>query len=78
MREANVDISRHHSKGLDDLPPLEWDYIVTMGCDDACPSLPAKHCFDWDLPDPKHLDDDGFRAVRDRIHGEIAALLSRT
>lgn len=77
MREAGVDISAHRSQGLDDLPPLEWDYIVTMGCGDACPTLPAKHRLDWDLPDPKNLDDDGFRAVRDRIRREVSALFSR-
>jgi protein-tyrosine-phosphatase len=76
MRERGIDILRQRSKGLDDLPPLEWDYIVTMGCGDACPSLPARHRLDWDLPDPKHLDDDAFRAVRDRIEREVRGILS--
>jgi arsenate reductase len=75
MREAGVDIAEHQSRGLDDLPALTWDYIVTMGCGDACPTLPARHRLDWDLPDPKHMDDDGFREVRDRILGDVAALL---
>ena len=76
MHEEGIDISGHESKSIDDLPGLKWDYIVTMGCGDACPTLPAQHRIDWDLPDPKHLDDDGFRAVRDRIRHEIAALLN--
>ena len=75
MREEEIDISEHMSKSIDDLPSLKWDYIVTMGCGDACPTLPAKHRLDWDLPDPKHLDDDGFREVRDRIRREVATLL---
>jgi len=75
MREAGIDISRHQSKGLDDLPQQKWDYIVTMGCGDACPTLPARHRLDWDLPDPKQMDDDGFRAVRDRIRREVEALV---
>jgi arsenate reductase len=77
MREAGIDIASQRSKGLDDLPAIKWDYIVTMGCGDACPNLPARHRVDWDLPDPKHLDDDGFRAIRDRIQREVAALLQR-
>lgn len=77
MREAGIDISAQRSRGLDDLPDQRWDYIVTMGCGDACPNLPARNRIDWDLPDPKHLDDDAFRAVRDRIRREVDALLSR-
>ena len=76
MKEKGIDISGHQSKSLDDLPSLQWDYIVTMGCGDACPNLPAAHRADWDLPDPKHLDDAGFRAVRDRIEREVRALIA--
>jgi arsenate reductase len=67
MREQGIDLSAQRSKGLDELPPGGWDTVVTMGCGDACPHLPARRRLDWDLPDPKHLDDDGFRTVRDRI-----------
>ena len=31
---------------------------------------------DWNLPDPKHMDDDGYRAVRDDIAGRVKALLA--
>ena len=75
MAEKGVDLSSQHSKGLDDLPALHWDYVVTMGCGDACPHLPARNRLDWDLPDPKHLDDDGFRAVRDRIELLVRELI---
>jgi arsenate reductase len=76
MKEKAIDLTAQSSKGLDDLPKVHWDWIVTMGCGDACPSLPAKHRLDWDLADPKHLDDDGFRAVRDRIESLVSALVS--
>ncbi len=75
MNELGIDLTVQSSKGLGDLPAVEWDVIVTMGCGDACPSLPAKHRLDWALPDPKHLPDDGFREVRDRIASLIAGLL---
>ena len=76
MQEKGIDLSVQQSKGLDDLPKLRWDYIVTMGCGDACPMLPALHRLDWELQDPKHLPDDGFRAIRDRIEQLISALLT--
>ena len=75
MREKNIDLTVQLSKGLDDLPTVNWDYIVTMGCGDACPTLPARHRLDWDLPDPKHLDDEGFRAVRDQIEQSVRGLV---
>jgi len=76
MKEKGIDLTEQLSKGLDDLPTVKWDYIVTMGCGDACPTLPAAHRVDWELPDPKHLPDDEFRAVRDRIEGLVAGLLT--
>ena len=76
MREKGVDLAVQLPKGLGDLPRVNWDYIVTMGCGDACPNLPAQHRLDWDLPDPKNLDDDGFRAVRDRIERQVRELLA--
>ena len=76
MKEKGIDLTVQHSKGLEDLPAVRWDYIVTMGCGDACPTLPALHRLDWDLPDPKPLGDAGFRAVRDRIEALVADLLA--
>jgi arsenate reductase (thioredoxin) len=78
MRERGIDIETQRSKGLDDLPPVAWDAVVTMGCGDACPVLPARRRVDWDLPDPKYLDDDGFRAVRDDIGRRVRRLLDTT
>ena len=77
MAEKGIDLSERRSKGLDDLPAdVTWDWIVTMGCGDACPWLPARHRLDWDLPDPKQLDDGGFRAVRDRIEQRVRELIA--
>ena len=76
MKEKGIDLTVQLSKGLDDLPRVNWDYIVTMGCGDACPTLPAMHRLDWELQDPKHLPDDGFRAIRDKIEGLIGGLLA--
>lgn len=76
MREKGIDLAVQLSKGLDDLPAVKWDYVVTMGCGDACPALPTNHRVDWDLPDPKGLDDAGFRAVRDRIERQVCELVA--
>ncbi|MDD5134530.1 MAG: arsenate reductase ArsC [Phycisphaerae bacterium] len=44
MAEAGVDISGHHSKHLDELKDVDFDYVVTV-CDNAhesCPMFPRK------------------------------------
>ncbi|MBI3565343.1 MAG: arsenate reductase ArsC [Elusimicrobia bacterium] len=76
MKEKGVDLGVQRSKGLDDLPPGRWDAVVTMGCGDACPHLPAVRRLDWALPDPKHLPLDGFRAVRDDIEARVKVLIA--
>ncbi len=76
MKEKGVDLGLQRSKGLAELPPGPWDYLVTMGCGDACPSLPAQERRDWALPDPKGLDDAGFRAVRGEIEARVRALIA--
>jgi protein-tyrosine-phosphatase len=76
MKEKGVDLSVQRSKGLNDLPSGRWDAVVTMGCGDACPSLPAVRRFDWALPDPKHLPLDEFRRVRDEIEARVKGLLA--
>jgi protein-tyrosine-phosphatase len=77
MVERGIDLGPQRSKGLDDLPPgIQWDYVVTMGCGDACPHLPAHHRVAWDLPDPKGMDDAGFREVRDRIETLVRSLIA--
>ena len=68
MKEKGIELSSNASKGFDDLPRgVTWDVVVTMGCGDACPHLPARKRLDWNLPDPKSMSDDDFRSVRDRI-----------
>lgn len=75
MAERGYDLSRHASKSLDGFREADLDIVVTMGCGDDCPWLPARRREDWALPDPKHLSEDGFRAVRDEIERRIVALL---
>ena len=75
MAEVGYDLTTHVSKSLDDIGG-EFDAVVTMGCGDECPWVPAKRREDWALPDPKHMDDAGYRTVRDDIATRVRALLA--
>jgi len=74
MDELGYDLSTHASKSLDQIDG-EFDAVVTMGCGDSCPWVPAKRREDWALPDPRDMDDDGYRAVRDEIGARVRLLL---
>jgi arsenate reductase (thioredoxin) len=75
MAELGYDLSKHDSKSLDDIPDIEYDAVVTMGCGDACPFVRAKQRVDWQIPDPKHMPPEEFRQVRDLIKSKIGELL---
>ena len=77
MRELGYDLSAHRSKSVVDLPDIEFDFVATMGCGDACPFVRAKSREDWDIPDPKVLPPEEFRAVRDLIRSKVKTLLER-
>lgn len=75
MRELGYDLGRHGSKSLDDIPDVEYDFVATMGCGDACPMVRARRREDWNIPDPKEMDPDEFREVRDLIERRVVAAL---
>lgn len=75
MRELGYDLTKHHSKSLDDIPNESFDVAVTMGCGDQCPNLKAKRREDWNIPDPKEMSPDEFRKVRDVIGAKVKELL---
>lgn len=75
MSELGYDLTRHASKSLDEIEG-EFDAVVTMGCGDNCPWVPAKRREDWALADPKYMDDAEYRAVRDEIGMRVKRLLA--
>ena len=75
MGELGMDLSTHHSKGLAQVPQRQWDYVVTMGCGDACPHVSATRRIDWQIPDPVGLPLEETRKIRDQIIGLVRALI---
>jgi protein-tyrosine-phosphatase len=71
MKELGYDLSRHQSKALNEIDSGPYDYVVTMGCGDACPWVPAQYRLEWDIPDPRDLNLDAFRKIRDLIAEKV-------
>ncbi len=60
MQEAGVDISKHFSKTIDELPNLNFDFIITV-CDaanEACPYFPGGKIIHIGFQDPPRLTQD--------------------
>jgi len=77
MKEKGIDVSGRRPKGLNDLPPIEMDYLITMGCEETCPAVLAKRVIEWQIPDPKGKPIEVFREVRDMIEDKIRVLLAQ-
>jgi len=75
MREVGYDLEKHWSKSLSDIPDVEYDVVVTMGCGDKCPHLRARRKENWDVPCPKEMPAAQFRDMRDLIREHVKALL---
>src|SRR5258706_3625877 len=77
MKEFGYDLSTHQSKSLKQVEQYApFDAVVTMGCGDACPWMPAKIFLDWQIPDPKEMNEEDFRKVRNLVEEKVKNLLS--
>ncbi|MFD3626779.1 arsenate reductase ArsC [Streptomyces sp. NPDC058698] len=76
MKEAGVDIAAARPKVLTTEAVQASDYVITMGCGDACPVFPGKKYLDWALEDPAGKGVEAVRPIRDEIRTRVEALIS--
>jgi protein-tyrosine-phosphatase len=76
MTEVGIDLERHGSKGLNEVPDVEYDVVVALGCGDACDRVRARRREAWDFPAPKDLPPEQVREVRDHIGQRVAEVLT--
>lgn len=81
LREAGVDTSTQHSKGLDAVPLDDVDLVVTLCAEEVCPLFPRPvRKLHWPLADPARAAGTdaerlaAFRAVRDELAARLPAL----
>lgn len=76
MKDLGYNLSKHQSKSLKEVEQFApFDMVITMGCGDACPWMPAKEFIDWQIPDPKNVEPQEFNKIRDLIKEKVSALL---
>jgi len=76
MKEIGYDLTQHYSKSLEEVKSFApFDAVVTMGCGDACPWMPASQFVDWEIPDPKSMGPDEYQNVVTLIEQKVKELL---
>jgi protein-tyrosine-phosphatase len=76
MREDGIDITGRQPQQLSTEAVRASDYVITMGCGDACPIFPGKRYLDWELADPAGQGVEAVRPIRDEIRSRVEALIA--
>ncbi len=76
MKEVGVDIADARPKVLTPEAVQASDYVITMGCGDACPVFPGRTYLDWQLEDPAGKGVEAVRPIRDEIRNRVESLIA--
>lgn len=82
LKEIGIDISRHRSKSVDEIPSAEVDTVITLCGEEECPLFLGNATrLQWGLQDPTMVTGsedarlDAFRRTRDELVTRMRALL---
>ena len=76
LDEIGVPLATEFPKPLTEEVVQAADYVVTMGCGDACPVYPGRRYMDWALEDPVDKSLAEVRIMRDQITARVRALIA--
>lgn len=76
LDEIGMPLGGEFPKPLTDEAVRAADYVITMGCGDACPIYPGREYLDWDIPDPVGQPVARVREIRDDIERRVRDLLA--
>ncbi len=79
LEEIGIDISAHRSKGVEEIPPVAVDTVITLCAEEVCPVW-LHNCrrVHWRLPDPAQPGGhplEAFRFVRDELSKRLRQLI---
>lgn len=76
MREKGIDMAYRKPKSIEETADFgSPDLIISMGCKEACSTLPGVSTEDWNLPDPSGKPIASMRQVRDDIEERVKKLM---
>ncbi|MBZ4421631.1 arsenate reductase ArsC [Myxococcus sp. RHSTA-1-4] len=77
MAEVGIDLSGARPQRLTDELARDAQWLVTMGCGEACPYVPGLKRDDWPLEDPKGKPVEHVRRIRDEVASRVARFVQR-
>ena len=75
LKSQGVYLNDHRSKDVSEFINIKIDYLILMGCGDQCPNIVAEERIEWDIPDPKDMEEPEFLNVIENIRGEVKKLI---
>lgn len=76
MQEVGIDLSGVKPIALTARMQSETYFLVTLGCGERCPMIPAGRRADWSLADPRDQPIERVREIRDEIRALVRALVA--
>jgi arsenate reductase len=76
MNEVGVDLSGEQPRLLSEDLARTASMLITMGCGDDCPAVPAVRRDDWPLEDPKGRPVEKVRQIRDEVRSRVMSLIA--
>ncbi|HET9098846.1 MAG TPA: arsenate reductase ArsC [Acidobacteriaceae bacterium] len=76
MKEVGIDLSNAKPQKLTEALARDAQLLITMGCGDKCPYVPGLRRDDWPFRDPKGLNIEEVRNIRDEIKNRVQTLLN--
>ena len=75
MRERGIDLTGRTPTRLTPELAARAQWLITMGCGDACPVVPGTKRDDWPLDDPKGQARDRVERIVDDIDARVRTLI---
>ena len=75
LKSQGVYLTDHRSKDVSEFINIKIDYLILMGCGDQCPNIVAEERIEWDIPDPKGMEEPEFLNVIENIRGKVKKLI---
>jgi arsenate reductase len=74
MQKRGINISDQYSKGVDEIPMDEMDFVISLGsfsAESVCPVYFSGQTLDWDIPDPYGGGIEGYEIVTQIIENRL-------
>jgi arsenate reductase (thioredoxin) len=77
MKELGIDMTNEQPRLLTKELASSANFLITMGCGEACPYVPGLKREDWPLEDPKGKSPEQVSSIRDDVQKRVTDFLAR-